>query len=234
MIVDGVSVVLGGREVLRDVSFEVRAGELVGLIGPNGAGKTTLMRSILGLVAKKTGRVDPQGRVGYVPQRHDIDWDYPISIEDMVIMGWRGKRGVEAFRAVARALDSVDMRALARRPMGQLSGGQRQRVLIARALVESPSILLLDEPFTGLDQPTQDMLSNLFRKLADKGTGVLMSTHDLAQAVDVCDRLVMLSGEVVASGKPEELRDPVLWMETYRVGPQSPLLRTVGLIGGAR
>ncbi len=230
--VEHLSVTYGQRRVLNDVSFNVRKGSLVGLIGPNGAGKTTLMRAIVGLVRPASGKISCADTPGYVPQRHDIAWDYPICIADMVLMGtrrrsmWRRRDGI---LAAARALEEVDLLALAHRPIGQLSGGQRQRVLIARALVDNPSLIILDEPFTGLDQPTQDLLSDLFVRLTGQGRSILMSTHDLCHAVDVCDCLLMLDRTLVGHGHPRELRDPQLWMDTYRVGRHSPLLRSIGL-----
>lgn len=234
---DSVTVAYGRKTVVDSVSFDIHAGELVGLIGPNGAGKTTLMRAILSLVKLTSGHIDCLGhRPGYVPQRQDIQWDYPISIEDMVLMGLprrflRG-RTRQAYQGVRQALEAVNMLDLVHRPIGQLSGGQRQRVLIARALVNNPTVLLLDEPFTGLDQPSQDLLSTLFRTLAHEGTAVLMSTHDLTQAVDVCDRLVMLDKTVKGIGHPQQLHDPALWMDTYSVDAHSPLLRSIGLLVG--
>lgn len=235
--VRNVTVNLGQKTVLEKINFDIEAGELVGLIGPNGAGKTTLMRAILSLVNLQKGTVTVEGkRPGYVPQRQDVHWEYPISIEEMVLMG--SMHGMfrrttrQKYRDVRAALEAVDMLKLACRPIGHLSGGQRQRVLIARALMDNPSILLLDEPFTGLDQPTQDILSVLFRQLADKGTAVLMSTHDLSQAVDTCDRLILLDRTIRGMGHPQELRDPSLWMETYSVREDSPLLRSIGLLAG--
>ncbi|MFQ9339914.1 MAG: metal ABC transporter ATP-binding protein, partial [Actinomyces sp.] len=154
--VTGLGASLGGRSVLEGVDLEVEAGELVGLIGPNGAGKTTLIRSILGLIPS-SGRVETDGAIGYVPQRHEFAWDFPISVRDAVLQAVTVRRGLLGrartphFRAVEEALSLVGMRDLAKRPIGELSGGQRQRVLVARALAIRPAVLLLDEPFTGLD-----------------------------------------------------------------------------------
>jgi len=238
--VAGVAVQLGGRVVLRDVDLEVERGELVGLVGPNGAGKTTLLRTLLGLVAPMRGTVTVAGRrarpgripIGYVPQRHEFAWEFPISVERVVMTGLTGKLGllrrpgVAEWRAVDEALERVRIADLRARPVGELSGGQRQRVAVARALALQPEALLLDEPFTGLDLPTQDLLSELFASLAHEGRAVLMTTHDLAAAIYRCDRLALLNRTIVAAGPPLRLADDdELWMRTFGVTERSPLLR---------
>ncbi len=238
--IENVAVELGGRRVLQDTNLTAHRGELVGLIGPNGAGKTTLLRTILGLLRPVAGRALVDGRptrpgrttIGYVPQRHEFAWEYPLSVAGTVMTGLTGKLGllrrpgVVEWEAVADALDRVRMTELAERPVGQLSGGQRQRVLVARALALRPSLLLLDEPFTGLDMPTQELLGELFTQLAREDRAVLMTTHDLASALYSCDRLALLNRTVIATGSPAELTaDPQAWMSTFGVGPDSPLLR---------
>jgi len=240
-----VAVDLGGRPVLHDVTFELGAGEFVGLIGPNGAGKTTLLRSVLALLRIRSGtilvgsgpgataRPARRGRagLGYVPQRHEFAWDFPISVEHAVMtgragaLGIRRRPGVEDWRLVGDAVDRVQLGDLRTRPVGELSGGQRQRVLVARALALEPAVLLLDEPFTGLDMPTQEQLNTLFTQLAHEGTAVLMTTHDLLGALHSCTRLLLLDRTIVADGTPSELRDPELWMRTFGVARTSPLLR---------
>ncbi|MCI7457118.1 anchored repeat-type ABC transporter ATP-binding subunit [Actinomyces urogenitalis] len=236
--VEGQAVVLGGRRVLTDVSMEVRRGELVGLIGPNGAGKTTLLRSVLGLVPVSAGTISTLERVrdiGYVPQRHEFAWDFPLTVRDAVMaaltlrLGLLRRPRLEHQRRVEHALERVGMRHLSSRPVGELSGGQRQRVLVARALVLQPTLLLLDEPFTGLDMPTQELLSDLFRSLADEGRAVLMTTHDLVGARAQCDRLYLVSGTVIASGRPDELRDAEPWQRTFSVRSDNPLLAALGV-----
>lgn len=235
LALDGVNVELSGRRILSSVTLRVGAASLVGLVGPNGAGKTTLMRAIMGLIPISAGRLEREGLPGYVPQRHDIEWGYPISVEQTVMTSLQiGKRfwqrtGAADWKRVYEALDMVGMKDLRRRTLDELSGGQKQRVLIARALARSPRLLLLDEPFTGLDHPTQDELTVLLRALASRGVAILMSTHDLSQAVDVCDSLVLLNGGIIAQGRPCELTDPRIWMDAFEVGPGSALLRTVGV-----
>ncbi len=240
--VGGLSVVLGGRPVLESVDLRLRRGDLVGLIGPNGAGKTTLLRSVLGLIRPAQGHVLVDGRparagrarIGYVPQRHEFAWDFPISVEDVVMSGRTGaiglvrRPGTDDWRAVDAALARVDMGDLRRRPVAELSGGQRQRVLVARALSLGSAALLLDEPFTGLDIPTQDVLSELVASLAAEGTAILMATHDLTAAVATCDRLVLLNRTVVASGPGAELADdPSVWIRAFGVAEGSPLITTI-------
>lgn len=232
---------LGGRAVLRGVTLDLSAGELAGLIGPNGAGKTTLLRSILGLVPARAGRVllDGKpvrpGRIGYVPQRHEFAWDMPLTVRDAVLSALSARIGLlrrprlEHQRAVEKALALTGMSALATRPVGELSGGQRQRVLVARALALEPRVLLLDEPMTGLDMPTQDLLHDLCRQLADEGRALLMTTHDIVTAMALMDRLHLVRGGIVASGRPGELREAALWETTFEVGADHPLLSTLGL-----
>ncbi|MDR0592856.1 MAG: anchored repeat-type ABC transporter ATP-binding subunit [Bifidobacteriaceae bacterium] len=242
LAVEGLAVELGRRRVLEGVDLGVAAGELVTLVGPNGAGKTTLLRAALGLVKPVAGRVSVAGRdpaagraaVGYVPQRHEFAWDFPIAVADAVMTGLVGKLGLgrrpgrAEWQAVADALARVELAELADRPVGQLSGGQRQRVLVARALAPSPALLLADEPFTGLDLPTQGVLSALFRGLAREGRAVLMTTHDLLAALDGSDRLALLNRTLVAVGTPAELAArPQAWTEAFEVGPDSPLLRAL-------
>ncbi|WP_124054359.1 anchored repeat-type ABC transporter ATP-binding subunit [Arcanobacterium ihumii] len=236
--IDQLCVSLGGRKVLSDVSLDIFPGELLGLIGPNGAGKTTLMRSIMGLIPVDSGEITCEGSarsIGYVPQRQDIDWTYPISIESMVMTSFLRELGVfrrpkeEHWAGVYTALKKVGLYDLRSRTIGELSGGQKQRVLIARALATNPVMLLLDEPFTGLDHPNQDALSDLFVELAGSGVAIMMSTHDLSQAVDISDRLAMINGTLRAIGEPKDLLIPDLWMETYQVRADSALLRSLGM-----
>lgn len=228
-----ICVTLGGRQVLDHVDITVQAGTIHTLLGPNGAGKTTLVRTLLGLQATTAGRVERRGGIGYVPQRTDMDWDFPVTAADVVLLGlvrgisrWRGP-SADHYRAVARALKTVELEDLKNRPVGEMSGGQRQRVLIARALAQQPRALVLDEPFTGLDMPSQELLSRLFERLAAQGVAVLMSTHDLTHALDIAHRVTLLNRTVVADGPPEALREADIWMRTFDVSPASPLLRMV-------
>ncbi|WP_016701050.1 anchored repeat-type ABC transporter ATP-binding subunit [Actinoalloteichus spitiensis] len=241
--VDGLSVDLGGRTALRDVSLAVSAGELVGLIGPNGAGKTTLLRAVLGLLPPRAGTIRlgdrtpdrARGTVGYVPQRHEFAWDFPISVERAVMtgrvhrIGWLRRPGAVDRAAVDEALDRVSLGPLRRRPVGELSGGQRQRVLVARALALRPELLLLDEPFTGLDVPTQELLTDLFEALRQEGRALLMTTHDLPAAASLSSRLCLLNRTVIADGPPSALRDASVWLAAFGVARSTSLLRSLGV-----
>ncbi|MFJ6216860.1 anchored repeat-type ABC transporter ATP-binding subunit [Streptomyces sp. NPDC092296] len=241
--VRSLAVRLGGRPVLHDVDLTVRTGELVGLIGPNGAGKTTVLRSVLALVPPHSGDVtleggrpaQRRGTVGYVPQRHEFAWDFPTSVEQAVMtgrvhrIGWLRPPGRTDREAVHQALERVGMADLRRRPVGELSGGQRQRVLVARALALRPRLLLLDEPFTGLDVPTQELLTALFGQLREEGNALLMTTHDLPAAAALCTRLCLLNRTVVADGPPGELRDPAVWLRAFGVTRSDQLLHSLGV-----
>lgn len=237
----GVAVDLGGRRVLRDVTLTIEQGDHVAMLGPNGAGKTTLLRTMLGLLRPAEGGVRILGgpvrhawrHVGYVPQKHAFAWDFPASIEDVVLsgrtrhMGWLRGPQVDDHRAVRRALETTGLADLRHRPVGNLSGGQRQRVLIARALATGPKVLLLDEPFTGVDLPTQDQISELLTDLSAAGTTILVTTHDIAQALTTANRVVMINETVVADFAPSDAVDAEVWMDGFKVGPQSGLLRLV-------
>ncbi|MEW2134696.1 anchored repeat-type ABC transporter ATP-binding subunit [Streptomyces sp. NPDC005435] len=241
--VRSLAVELGGRLVLHDIDLTVRSGELVGLIGPNGAGKTTLLRTVLGLLSPHSGDVCLQdrpvdrarGTIGYVPQRHEFAWDFPLSVEKAVLtgrthtVGWLRRPGRDDREAVRDALDRVAMTDLRHRPIGELSGGQRQRVLVARALALRPALLLLDEPFTGLDVPTQELLTALFRELRQEGKALLMTTHDLPAAADMATRLCLLNKTVIADGPPESLRDPAVWLRAFGVARSEQLLTSLGV-----
>ncbi|MFD5780417.1 anchored repeat-type ABC transporter ATP-binding subunit [Streptomyces sp. NPDC126933] len=217
-----VGVALGGRTAVEHAQLSLNAGDLLGLLGPNGAGKTTLLRAVLGLVPLSGGQVLIEGLppertrhlVGYVPQRHEFAWDFPIDVAGAVLsgrtrsIGWLRRVRPADRAAVDEALDMVGLGDLRRRPIGELSGGQRQRVLVARGLASEPRLLLLDEPFTGVDIPTQELLNQLFHRLAAEGRGLLMTTHDLAAAARTCTRVALLNRTVVAEGGPELLADP--------------------------
>lgn len=241
--VESVSARLGDRQVIERVSLDVDAGDLVGLIGPNGAGKTTLLRCILSLIPVGVGRVlingqapgRVRGQVGYVPQRHEFAWDFPISVEGTVMtgrtrmIGLLRRPGRDDREAVYEALERAGIAELRRRPIGELSGGQRQRVLIARALALRPSVLLLDEPFTGVDVPAQEQLASLLDRLRHEGQAVLMTTHDLPAASRACNRIVLLNRTVIAAGPPEELlRDPESWLRAFGVQSSDYLLASMG------
>lgn len=233
--VKDLSVSLSGRRVIDAANLSVHPGEFIGLLGPNGAGKTTLMRAVLGLVPF-TGTIDVSTSLGYVPQRHDVEWDFPISVTKAVLsgrtglVGWLRRPGRADKQAAHRAIELTNLEEFARRPIAQLSGGQRQRVLIARALACEPEVLLLDEPFTGLDAPNTEELLLLFDKLTTDGTSVVMSTHNLSEAAHSCSRLVLFNRGIIADGPAETLRlTPQPWSDTFGVSASSPLLSAIGV-----
>ncbi len=204
-----------GPAVLEDVGFRIQHGERVAVVGPNGAGKSTLFKVIVGLLPHRSGDVLVHGHshhagdcpsIGYVPQREAVDWRFPVSVLDVVLMGrvrevgwlrWPGRRDREA---AAEALEQVGLAALARRPIADLSGGQQQRVFIARALAQRADVLLLDEPFSGVDVEAQAAIFDILDQLRQHHVTVLISTHDLQTATTRFDRLLLLNRRLLADG----------------------------------
>jgi ABC-type Mn2+/Zn2+ transport system ATPase subunit len=221
--VEHVSVSYGERSALDDVSLELHAGEVVSLVGPNGAGKSTMLKTIAGLVTPARGSVtfsphfgsDPRKQVTYVPQRDRIDWSLPASVRDLVLMGayasssrWR-RLSRDSFRAADDALEVVGMRHHAGTQIGRLSGGQQQRAILARALVRPSRVYLLDEPFTGVDAPTEAIFEEVIESLRAQGASVAMATHNLECARATSTRICMLSRRIVAIGVAEEALTPL-------------------------
>jgi ABC-type Mn2+/Zn2+ transport system ATPase subunit len=205
--VDDLAAGYGARTVLEDVSFAVAPGERVAVLGPNGGGKSTLFRVLLGELEPRRGTVRARGGFGYVPQTERSRLDYPVDALDVALMGtlsrvpwWRRVGSGERRRARA-ALERVGLEPLTRRSFGELSGGQRQRVLVARALVQDAPVFLLDEPFTGVDQPSAELLADLLDELAAEGRAVLIATHDIDQA-RAWDLVLCLNRRQIAYGAP--------------------------------
>ena len=209
-----------GRDVLDDVSFDVAAGEFVGIIGPNGSGKSTLLKVIAGLLPAQCGTLlvfghppNPATRhlVGYVPQSEAVNWSFPVTVTDVVLMGTYGRLGffhaphAGERDAARRAIEQVGMQAYADAQIGQLSGGQQQRVFVARALVQQPKLMLLDEPIAGVDATTQHAIFTLLEDLQRAGTTIIATTHDLSCVAEWFDRVLCLNHHVVAFGKPERV-----------------------------
>ena len=204
----------GDRSALEQINLAIVGGEAVSVLGPNGAGKSTLLKSLSGMLPPTHGEVRRDGRpvrggdpcIVYVPQRSAVDWSFPISVLDVTLMGGNRRRSrllpfsdADRDHALA-ALRSVGMEQLASVQIGQLSGGQQQRVFLARALLQTGRIYLLDEPFTGVDVPTQGLLVDLFDGLKRDGKIVVYATHDLALAAASSDRVLLLNRRLVADG----------------------------------
>jgi zinc/manganese transport system ATP-binding protein len=218
LVVEGVSVSLGGRLILDDVSFSVGPGQFTGLIGSNGAGKTTLLRVILGVQRPTSGQVRIAGQarrnrsVGYVPQKVVLDPDMPMRARDLVELGLDGQRlglplpSKARRRAVEEILDAVDATTFADTRVGRLSGGEQQRVLIAHALISQPELLLLDEPLANLDlRSGHEIVELLHRITCDHGISVLLSAHEMNPLLPVMDRLVYLADGRAATGTTDEV-----------------------------
>jgi len=213
LAVDGVSVRLGGREVLQDVRFSIKPGEFVGLIGSNGAGKTTLLRVILGLLPASSGKVTVSAAgVGYVPQKIQLDPDMPLRARDLVGLGLDGQRYGIPFPSRARRklvdemLRAVDAEHIAVARVGNLSGGEQQRILIAHALISRPGLLLLDEPLANLDIASeQEVVALLGRIAREQRIAVLISAHEMNPLLPVMDRIVYMAHGRAASGPTDEV-----------------------------
>lgn len=217
LVVDQLSIHFGDRSAIEEISAELVAGETVSLVGPNGAGKSTLLKALAGLLPASHGVVRLNGRpirkpnpaVVYVPQRTAVDWTFPVSVLDVVLMALAPRHsrflpfGERDREAALAALDEVGMRRFAPVQIGALSGGQQQRVFLARALLQGGAVYLLDEPFTGVDVPTQDLVVGLFDELRRAGRIIVYATHDLAQAVKSSDRIFLLNRRLVAAGSPQ-------------------------------
>jgi ABC-type Mn2+/Zn2+ transport system ATPase subunit len=211
-----------GKNALESVSFRVQVGESVAIVGPNGAGKSTLFRALVGLVQPNRGTMDTHGaEIGYVTQRSAVDWSFPVTVHDVVMMGRIGKMGWLRWQRphdremVQRCLAQVGMLEYASRQIGELSGGQQQRVFVARALAQEATVLLMDEPFSGVDAPSQETILEILDRLHGQGVTALVSTHDLNLAVERFDRLALLNQRLIAYGPPREAVTPETLAAAY-------------------
>ena len=212
----------GGTPALSGLTLDVVGGGALALVGPNGGGKTTLMRAVVGGCQVLSGRVSvTASRIGLVPQSADLDLTFPVSAAEVVTMGLIGEAGwgkritADMRRRVSAALERVNLADRATRRFGTLSGGQRQRVLVARALVARPELVMMDEPFNGLDAPSRDIITRLIAELTEDGVGVVVSTHDLSLARDVCSRACVLASRLVALGPTNEALAPDILARAY-------------------
>ena len=221
---DSVTVKYDDVTALDGVSLAVAPGRVCGLIGMNGSGKSTLFKSLMGLVKPESGTVRlsglppakarKSGLVAYVPQSEDVDWTFPLSVRDVVMTGRYGHMGptrrprAADRAAVAEALDRVELAELADRQIGQLSGGQKKRAFVARGIAQGASVLLLDEPFAGVDKRSEATITALLRELAADGRTILISTHDLHTLPQLADEAVLLMRRVLAHGTPRHVLRP--------------------------
>lgn len=221
---DRVCVNYNGTVALHDASLTLPAGRICGLVGMNGAGKSTLFKALTGFVRPSRGRIRINGltvseaqreqAVAYVPQSDGIDNNFPVSVWDVVMMGRYGAmnllripRRVDRV-AVREALSQVDLLEMRDRPIGALSGGQRKRAFLARAIAQGASVLLLDEPFNGVDVRTEKLMADLFLQFRDEGRTILISTHDLSHVREFCDLVVLINKTVLAYGETSEVFTP--------------------------
>ncbi len=219
----------GPVPALLDISVAIPAGQLVGVIGPNGSGKSTFIKSVLGFIKPDVGQVEvfgddvsrASGRIAYVPQRGAVDWDFPITVREVAAMGRYGKRRWwqdltrEDYRWAEESLAKVRMSEFSHRQIGQLSGGQQQRVFLARALAQNAEILLLDEPFAGVDAATERAILDVLQETKSQGKTVIVVHHDLATAAEYFDLLILLKQRLFAFGSPKKVLNPQLLCDVY-------------------
>jgi ABC-type Mn2+/Zn2+ transport system ATPase subunit len=218
---ENVTVAYHGKVALHSASLQLKAGTICGLVGMNGAGKSTLFKAIMGFVKPNTGRilinglpirkVQKSNLVAYVPQSEEVDWNFPVNVYDVVMMGRYGymnllriPRSIDK-QAVRESLERVEMWPMCDRQIGELSGGQKKRTFFARALAQQAKVLLLDEPFAGVDIKTEKMMINLLMELRQTGHTILVSTHDLESITTFCDQVVLINRSILAYGNTSEV-----------------------------
>lgn len=220
-----------GNEVVTDINFSVGSGKLIGVVGPNGAGKSTLMKAILGLIPRDKGEVtfhgqtikEVQKKVAYVPQRSDIDWDFPILVRDTVLLGTYPSLGL--FKRPKKAdkqfaldcLEQVGMKDFSDRQIGELSGGQQQRVFLARALAQKAEFFFLDEPFVGIDVSSEQVIIRILKQLRDQGKTIFVVHHDLSKVETYFDDLILINKELYGAGSVESVFQPEKMNQCYNM-----------------
>lgn len=217
------------KPALLDISVRLEKDQLIGVIGPNGSGKSTLIKSILGFIKPDIGSIringrdvnDSRGQVAYVPQRGAVDWDFPITVKEVTMMGryqsipWYRTPGKKDLAITMEALEMVRMEDFANRQIGQLSGGQQQRVFLARALAQGSDILLLDEPFAGVDAATERAILDVLGRAKEAGKTLVVVHHDLVTAAEYFDSLILLKQRLYAYGPPSAVLREDLLSEVY-------------------
>lgn len=241
--VQDLSVSYDRKRVLSNIFLEIAEGHRYGILGPNGSGKSTLLKAILGLIDDYTGTIEVLGqdvrkvrrRVVYVPQRSEIDFTFPATVKDVVLMGrFPHKRVFQRMndgdtRLAEAAMRELGILDLQNRQIGELSGGQQQRTFLARALAQQADVLLLDEPFVGVDIPTEEKIIAVLRKLSAEGKTLLVVHHDLQAVPEYFDHVVLLNQRLVAAGPTEEVFKPAILRQAF--GGQLALLHQAGQIG---
>ena len=226
--VQHITVRYNGYVALEDITFHLHEGERVAVVGPNGAGKSTLFKVVSGVLQPSVGDVNifgsrPRGHIciAYIPQRSQVDWNFPVSVADVVMMGRSAKLGPlnwphkSDWEYVHHALETVELSDLASRQISQLSGGQQQRMFIARALAQEAELMLMDEPLTGLDTPSQEGLLNLLDTLQDQKVTIMVATHDLDQAASHFDRIMLLNHRMIAFDVPQNVLQTDHLLQAY-------------------
>jgi ABC-type Mn2+/Zn2+ transport system ATPase subunit len=219
--IENVTVNYNGKIALHSASMQLKAGSICGLVGINGSGKSTLFKAVMGFVKPATGRVlinglpikmvQKKGLVAYVPQSEDVDWNFPVSVYDVVMMGRYGYMNILRIpsekdkRVVQESLERVQMWDIRHNQIGELSGGQKKRAFFARALAQEAKVLLLDEPFTGVDIKTEKAMIGLLIQLREQGHTILISTHDLASITTFCNQVVLINRTILAYGDTSEV-----------------------------
>ena len=227
--VQNLSLSYGEKEAIVDINFSLPSGKIIGIMGPNGSGKTTLLKCMTGLLKPSTGNILSFGKplsgqrtkISYIPQKDQVDWDFPMSIRDLVHtslfqhLRWYESISSDLVKVADRAIESMGLTDIQNRQIGELSGGQQQRAFIARALASEANILLLDEPFTGVDAKTTDDLIRIFQALKNEGKTVVLVHHDLANAKSFLDHVVLLKRTLLKCGLANEVLNSPELVKAY-------------------
>ena len=240
--VEDLSISYDRKRVLSNIYLKIKPGNIIGVIGPNGAGKSTLFKSILNLIDVRSGKILIQGdpvekqmkKMAYVPQRDEVDWDFPAIVNDIVLMGRYPHKSV--FSKLSKhdqyladeAMKQLGILDLKKRQIGQLSGGQQQRVFIARALCQNPSIFLLDEPFVGVDIPTEERIIEILKEQASAGKTLLVVHHDLSTVMQYFDQVILLNHRLIAYGNTQEVFTQENIAKAY--GGQLSILQKIAMV----
>lgn len=229
LVVEQLNVSYHKHVALTDVSFQLDSGKLIGIIGPNGSGKSTLLKAILEIIPSSSRKIEFFGdtldhvkqRIAYVPQRESVDWNFPITVEEVVAMGrLNPKKLFQRLKAVDKelinlALEQVDIKTLRSKQIGALSGGQQQRVFLARALAQQADLILMDEPFVGIDMASQENILDLLLQLRKNGKTIVMVHHDLSTVAQYFDEVLLMNNRLVMHGPKDAVLKPEILQGVY-------------------